>query len=303
MRKVVVREDYVPGGEGNDIFLVDRELLRRKSLAQVPERTGDVLFIDCDVLQPRTTPPSSPAIRAIMEAWEPLAQGRGTTSQFLHDFLLRCAPTQPPPPHPFSRCHGCLVDAWTFQAGNAREQLRASDPLLQRMAPLMQVRPPLGTHNEDNISPNMPEEGDQGARGGRGRALEGVLSALPTFSRRYGLGSAGMFASYVNDELGSAFRHSESPNFQVIHFVRVTLRVGVGSGQSEKWWFVVWMLFPLLVGVPCGGLGIGRGGIGGIQAVPFVCNTEENISRNAMKDHARLFDEHCMRAEGISNVA
>lgn len=47
-----------------------------------------------------------------------------------------------------------------------------------------------------------------------GDVLEGVLSALPTFSRRYGLGGAGRHACYVNDELGSALRHSDSPNFQ-----------------------------------------------------------------------------------------
>lgn len=53
-------------------------------------------------------------------------------------------------------------------------------------------------------------------RGGdKARVVEGVLAALPTFSKRYGLGRAGMYASYVNDELGSAFRHSERPNCQV----------------------------------------------------------------------------------------
>eukprot|EP00752_Nemacystus_decipiens_P001946 g1873.t1 len=46
----------------------------------------------------------------------------------------------------------------------------------------------------------------------RARMLEGVFSALRPFSRRHGLGRAGLHASYVNDELGSPFGHSESPS-------------------------------------------------------------------------------------------
>ncbi|CAN0108937.1 unnamed protein product, partial [Scytosiphon promiscuus] len=169
LRKVVVREDYVPGGEGTDIFLVDH--------------------------------------------------------------------------------------AWTFKAGDAREQLRSSDPLLQRMVPLMQVRPPLVSDKNQNNLPEVAGQGDGGAEreqgsgedepcregdGYRRRALEGVLSALPTFSRRYGLGSAGMFASYVNDELGSAFRHSENPNCQMSLFMFTSPERGGTMAYS-----ILWPLRPL----------------------------------------------------------
>lgn len=119
------------------------------------------------------------------------------------------------------------------------------------MVPLMQVRPPVVTERKNqNNSPIVDKGGDEGAGkeqgnredvshcevdGDMGRALEGVLSALPTFSRRYGLGSAGMFASYVNDELGSAFRHSESPNCQVGRGYVLGFRVAVvvsGHGNT-----------------------------------------------------------------------
>ncbi|CAN0404617.1 unnamed protein product, partial [Ectocarpus sp. 12 AP-2014] len=131
-----------------------------------------------------------------------------------------------------------LVDhAWTFQAGSAREQLRSCEPLLERMAALMQVQPSLGARRNNDkelaeAKKSVTGEGetdgegdrwqqesgrDEGCceRGGdKARVLEGVLAALPTFSKRYGLGRTGMYASYVNDELGSAFRHSERPNCQ-----------------------------------------------------------------------------------------
>lgn len=131
-----------------------------------------------------------------------------------------------------------MTDAWTFQAGSAREQLRSCKPLLERMASLMQVQPSLAFRNNNHkelaeAKKSVAGEGetdDEGDReqqesgrgegccereGGKARVLEGVLAALPTFSKRYGLGRAGMYASYVNDELGSAFRHSERPNCQV----------------------------------------------------------------------------------------
>ena len=125
---------------------------------------------------------------------------------------------------PFDPVHA--TDAWTFQAGSAREQLRSSDPLLRRMAALMQV-PEKDQDNGYDRAEREAEEGEEDGGGEEGaasdsggdekeraRLLEGVLSALPTFSRRYGLGRAGLNVSYVNDELGSAFRHSESPNCQ-----------------------------------------------------------------------------------------
>lgn len=135
-----------------------------------------------------------------------------------------------------------MADAWTFQAGSAREHLTSSQPLLQRMAALMQL--PLASKVEEATAAvtggdhpaGVPEidyaeessgggsEGREaqivgGCPGGDGGLLEGVLSALPTFSRRYSLGSAGRYACFVNDELGSAFRHSETPNCQASFLV------------------------------------------------------------------------------------
>ncbi|CAM9605221.1 unnamed protein product, partial [Laminaria digitata] len=106
-----------------------------------------------------------------------------------------------------------LVDhAWTFQAGSARQYLNSSQALLERMAAMMQVPPPssakgataavsgrghpTGVVETGDVedAPGGGREGGKGqtvgvCRGEEGGVLEGVLSALPTFSRRYGLGS------------------------------------------------------------------------------------------------------------------
>lgn len=183
-RKVVVREDYVQDGEDFDIFLVDREF------------TVVVVYMH---------------------------------SNRPHECIKRL------------RCTGCSIcghqkrnlrshfttDAWTFQAGSAREQLYSSEPLLQRMSALMQVAEAEGDGESDGGGRIRGSGGGDDGVGCRERkeekektrVLEGVLAALPTFSRRYGLGRAGLHVSYVNDELGSAFRHSESPNCQVSEYV------------------------------------------------------------------------------------
>lgn len=169
---------------------------------------------------------------------------------------------------------------------DARAHLESSEPLLQRMAALMQVPPremaPTPGALTDETTPQVDrstegktdvngehasgvavlpaennaacevdrqnetekidyglskrrggggggEEGEEGGGGGEGcerdfrldarqsslSLVEDVMSALPTFSRRYATGHAGLHACYVNDELGSAFRHSETPNCQV----------------------------------------------------------------------------------------
>ena len=226
LRKVVVRDDYVEDGEENgDIFLVDRECNPHSTVKQRVEKP----------LQ-RTGKPYP---------WKPKGG--------IHPLLSLFAPH--------------TTDAWTFQPGSAREQLRSSEPLLQRMAALMQVPE---REKEDNdcaeVEPEDKEEsgagdaasdssrGDDGTVGHRerrdeeerARVLEGVLTALPTFSRRYGLGRAGLHVSYVNDELGSAFRHSESPNHQAstqspgCRFVWLScMRWFVGFG-SWRWCWRCW---------------------------------------------------------------
>lgn len=78
---------------------------------------------------------------------------------------------------------------------------------------------PTGIAEAGDVEDASGREGEEGrtvgsCRGEEGGVLERVLSALPTFSRRYGLGGAGRHACYVNDEVGSALRHSDSPNFQ-----------------------------------------------------------------------------------------
>lgn len=72
---------------------------------------------------------------------------------------------------------------------------------------------------EENEEEAAGEAGKEGDRVTASSGLvEDVLSALPTFSRKYTLGPPGLYACYVNDELGSAFRHSERPNCQVSGF-------------------------------------------------------------------------------------
>lgn len=88
----------------------------------------------------------------------------------------------------------------------------------------------------------------------RARVLEGVLSALPTFSRRYGLGRAGLHVSYVNDELGSGFRHSESPNCQASQFPVFSAHGACLLGLE--------LSVSVLVLVSVGGCGGGSGGGG-----------------------------------------
>lgn len=135
------------------------------------------------------------------------------------------------------------------------------------MASLMQLPPALATGEAESAGAGPgaavgrgedEEEEGGGGRGGRGtdddggaaccerggdvergRVLEGVLSALPTFSRRYSLGSEGLYASYVNDELGSALRHSESPNCQASLYVLVVL----------VWLWLWYILMMMVLGV------------------------------------------------------
>lgn len=102
---------------------------------------------------------------------------------------------------------------------------------MMQLPPLSAAKEATAVVSGRGISTGIAETDDVGNSSGDGReegkgkivgvcreeeggVLEAVLSALPTFSRRYGLGGAGRHACYVNDELGSALRHSDSPNFQ-----------------------------------------------------------------------------------------
>ncbi|CAM9649338.1 unnamed protein product, partial [Ectocarpus fasciculatus] len=86
------------------------------------------------------------------------------------------------------------------------------------------------------------DEGCCEREGDKARVVEGVLAALPTFSKRYGLGRAGMYASYVNDELGSAFRHSERPNCQMSLFMFSSPSASGGGGGGVVAYSVLWPL-------------------------------------------------------------
>lgn len=86
-----------------------------------------------------------------------------------------------------------------------------------------------GGCNDESRAPGDGEAGNEGnVVAASSTLVDGVLSALPTFARMYALGPPGLYACYVNDELGSAFRHSERPNYQVmtlIHTVAIDGRI------------------------------------------------------------------------------